>query len=156
MEPIVVPGWLLNNVGGFVGFVIFSGIFLKTQRGWLARKQEKKKQAKLLLRKKEEDAVRQAEAEHRQKQQRLDRLLPGPWRSLYELLRGCSKATRHCVLLTATSFERDVRNIPPICPAGFDCILSMSYYNVSGEGHCYDEFTALLGDHVKFPKKDVS
>ena len=99
---------------------------------------------------------REEEEKSRQEEQMLDRLLPGPWRTLYEFLHGYPEMTQSAVILTAVTFERDVSDIPTICPGGFDLILQFVYYNLGGEGNCRKEFTELLGYHVKFPKDYMS
>ena len=163
MDIIVIPGWVLSNVGGFVGLVILSGVLFRAQTHYQERKEQKTRDKEQKTRDKEQK-TRDKEQEARNKEQAikrkkdqerrelLDRLLPGPWRTFYEFLHGCPKMTRQAVLLTAVSFERDIGNIPDICPAGFDLILEVSYYNLEGEGNCHKEFTELLKDHVKFPK----
>lgn len=159
MDVIVIPGWVLSSIGGFAGFGILSGFLFKFQRVGRARRKEKLRvqQAGREAKKEQENLrVQQAEREANQKRfnrkRLLDRLLPGPWRTLYNFLHEYRKMTRQAVLMTAVAFERDIDCIPTICPGGFDLILEVSYYNLGGKGNCHEEFIALLGDHVKFPE----
>lgn len=166
MESIVIPSWVLNGAGVFVGSLILSGILFKLQTGHIIRRRERKEQKEQARRnserraqqiKRQEDQERceikrQEDQEFRDKELLLDRLLPGPWRTFYEFLHGHSKMTRQAVLLTAITFKSDVDDIPKICPVGFDMILQVSYYNLNGKGSCHEEFTNLLSDHVEFPK----
>jgi len=132
---VTIPVWVLSNMGGFVGFGILSVVILRMQTQKRNRDFNKRLESQQEIEKEE---------------QILDRLLPGPWKTLYKLL--LPDMTRQSVLLFATTFKRDVSNIPPICPLGFDRVLEVSYYNLGGEGSCHEEFVEMLGDYVKFPQ----
>lgn len=159
MDAIVIPGWVMSNIGGFVGFGILSGVLFKlhmSRKGSRADKREQKRQDKEQQERDQRDLERRIavkkERDKRDRELHLERLLPGPWRTFYEFLHGYPNATRQAVLLAAVTFERDVGDIPDICPGGFDLILEVSYYNLGGSGNCHEEFVGILGHHVKFPK----
>lgn len=164
MEPIVIPGWVLSNIGGFVGFGILSLVLLGAQARRKKRREQKRRDREQEERERRDRELRtqqqikkERDQELRDKELLLELLLPGPWRTLYELLRGCSKMTKQGILLTATTFKDAFGDIPKICPRGFDLILGVSYYNlgpgrVKGQGSCHSEFVNLLSDYVEFPK----
>ena len=156
MDAVVIPGWFLNTVAGLVGFGILSGLFLKYYRSrqiaLRERETERKKQVRERAKLREEEEKDQAKLRKAEKAEILDRLLPGPWRTLYEFLQGWSGSTRQGVMLTAVSFKRDVDNIPKIFPYGFDLILGVSYYNLGGKGNCHEDFVIMFGEYVEFPK----
>lgn len=167
---LVIPSWVLNNIGGFVGFGILYLVLLRAQTRRKKRREQKRRDdeqekrenlanwhASCVTRRDRELRLQQQtrkerDQELRDKELLLDSLLPGPWRTLYEFLHGYRKMTKQSVLLTAMTFKSDVDDIPKICPAGFDIILQVSYYTLNGKGSCHEEFTHLLGDYVEFPK----
>ncbi len=75
------------------------------------------------------------------------RLLPGPWKNLYDLLNKQKNPTRKQVLFVVEAFKRGITDIPVISPVGFDHILGVSY---GRGGDCHQEFINLLGEYVKF------
>lgn len=155
MYTVEIPSWVLSNIGGFVGFVILSGVIFK----YLANKKEQNKiHAERMIKAEErrESEVKLCFQEQDQlKKEKLDVLLPGPWRTLYDFLYGHPDMTRQSLLLAILDFKKS-NDLPIICPAGFDLILEGSYYNLGvaegEEGSCHDEFTSLFEDYVKFPK----
>ncbi len=158
VNTIEVPGWVLSNVGAFVGFVILSAILLKGQkyRREIRKKQEQEsydEQTRQLMKRVE----REQQSNHEQQRaslleaERLARLLPGPWRTLYDFLLGYPNMTREAVILSLVTFKSDVPNIPTICPGGFDLVLGVTYYTLGAEGNCIKECVNLLEDYVKFP-----
>lgn len=156
---IQIPVWLLISTGGFIGLGILSliagGLAARidrrraARRVAAARKEERKK-----LQKEEEEKREKSQEEQRSAE--LDRLLPGPWKLLYDFLSENEYFSHNAVLLAGITFKRDVLEkrgdaIPLLCPAGLNAILTVSYYNQGSEGNCHKEMTALFQEYVKFP-----
>lgn len=166
-----VPMWLLSNVGGFVGLVVGFGILsltlknirksIVTQGKRSRERKEQKQQREMKLEGEAAQAKRDKKLEKDiAKQAKLSRILPGPWRKLYDFLHNEKTATRETVLMIAFTFERDVLKplhvVPDLSPSGLEAILSQSYFNQpAGDDHrnCHLEITGLFDDYIKFPEE---
>lgn len=166
---IEIPGWVLSNVGGFVGFVIFSLVLFKLQSNFFAsreRRAEAEAEAEAVRQEARQakelraSELRQVEDSHASKRQvekakRRERLLPGPWITLYNYLHEIPEMTRDGVLLCGKTFKEKHRyDLPMISPEGFDMVLGVTYFNLPGssdQGDCHEEFTTMFKAYVEFP-----